>query len=168
MSVEPVRFEDGAPMLMAGLRRVHAEAAAAHGIPMQWLEFNARRPVPGAVEPAVGYGIICGYDAARREMEYMCAQRVASFEDLGAEWQRLRTPPARYAVFEHRGHASTLRQTWAGIHGDWLPRSGLRARQVPDFERYDARFDRATGAGLVEIWFPVETDTDAPFLRGPA
>jgi predicted transcriptional regulator YdeE len=110
VSIEPSRFEDGAPMLMAGLRRVHGEDAAAHGIPMQWLEFNARRPVPGAVEPAVSYG----------------------------------------------------------IHGDWLPRSGLRARQTPDFERYDARFDPATGAGLVEIWFPVETDADAPFTRGPA
>ena len=39
---------------------------------------------------------------------------------------------------------------------DWLPASGLRAVDAPDFERYDASFDTATGEGGVDICVPIE------------
>ena len=64
-------------------------------------------------------------------------------------------PAGRYAVFTHRGHISDIRRTWYTIWNKALPDAGLTARQAPDFELYDRRFDPETGRGEVEIWVPV-------------
>mgnify|MGYP003409082453 CR=1 FL=1 len=37
----------------------------------------------------------------------------------------------------------------------WLPISGMKAADAPSFERYDEKFDPATGNGGLEIWVPV-------------
>jgi AraC family transcriptional regulator len=36
-----------------------------------------------------------------------------------------------------------------------LPVSGFKAADAPNFERYDGKFDPATGDGGLEIWIPV-------------
>jgi AraC family transcriptional regulator len=41
------------------------------------------------------------------------------------------------------------------IWNQWLPASGLRAADAPNFERYDEKFDPLTGNGGLEIWLPV-------------
>jgi AraC family transcriptional regulator len=56
----------------------------------------------------------------------------------------------------HSGHISGLRATWDAIWNQWLPASGLETADTPDFELYDERFDRATGLGAIEIWFPIK------------
>ena len=38
------------------------------------------------------------------------------------------------------------------IWNQWLPASGLKAADAPNFERYDEKFDSATGNGGSEIW----------------
>ena len=38
---------------------------------------------------------------------------------------------------------------------NWLPANGARAPGVPDFERYDDRFDPERGDGELEIWVPL-------------
>ncbi|HEX5230778.1 MAG TPA: GyrI-like domain-containing protein, partial [Bradyrhizobium sp.] len=61
----------------------------------------------------------------------------------------------KYAVFAHRDHVSTIRRTINTIWNEWLPASGLKAADAPNFERYDANFDPVTGNGGLEIWIPV-------------
>jgi AraC family transcriptional regulator len=152
--LDPPRFETGRPRLMAGLRERHGFDALSDAIPGQWARFNGLGRLPGQVGD-VAYGVICGADHEARTLEYMCAVEVESFDALPAGTGRLRLPPARYAVFTHRGHVSGLKDVWTAIMNDWLPASGCEPAQTPDFELYDERFDPATGEGEIEIWIPV-------------
>jgi AraC family transcriptional regulator len=152
------RFEDSRAMLLAGLRQHHKFDEAAAGIPAQWQRFLALDlPMDGVPT----YGVMCGTDQAERRFEYMCAVEVPSFESVRADIGRMRIPAQHYAVFTHKGHVATLRQTWDAIWSQWLPTSGFRPASTPDFERYDERFNPMTGEGVIEIWFPVEKRSGA-------
>lgn len=149
------RFEHGRPMLLAGIRRHHAFAAVGTGVPAQWRDFEKVGRLPGQVG-TTAYGAICGADAAAQRMEYMCAYEVGAFEALPKELGRMRVPAAYYAVFWHAGDMAAVADAWREIFSEWLPRSGFQSGQTPDFERYDERFDPATGRGGVELWVPVK------------
>jgi AraC family transcriptional regulator len=58
-------------------------------------------------------------------------------------------------VFTHSEHISTIRRTVGTIWNHWLPKSGMKAADAPNFERYDETFDSVTGNGGLEIWVPV-------------
>jgi predicted transcriptional regulator YdeE len=148
------RFEQGRPMLLAGLRRHHTFAGMANDIPRQWEDFQKLGQLPGQIG-TTAYGAICSGDAEKQVMEYMCAVEVQSFDGLPAEIGRMRVPAASYAVFVHEGDVATIRSTWQQIFSSWLPSSGMRSANTPDFELYDERFDAATSSGVVEIWVPV-------------
>ena len=70
--------------------------------------------------------------------------------------QRRRIPDRKYAVFTYREHISTIRRSVAAIRNLWLPASGFKVADAPNFERYDERFDPLTGNGGFEIWVPVK------------
>ena len=138
-------------MLLGGIRRKHTFAGMGRDIPLQWDDFLKLGRLPGQVGD-VAYGAICGGDPKTQTMEYLCGAEVSSFDDLPKDLGRMRVPPVRYAVFLHAGNVSTLQQTWREIFSNWLPNSGFDSAHTPDFERYDERFDGATGDGGVEIW----------------
>ena len=148
------RFEQGRAMLLAGLRRHHGFAESARTIPEQWIDFTKLGELPGQIG-TVAYGAICGADSQKQTLEYLVGVEVASFDVLPAELGRMRVPPVRYAVFTHEGPVETIRTTWNAALNEWLPSSAFRSAQAPDFERYDERFDPATGSGIVEIWIGV-------------
>ncbi|MNH09208.1 Bacterial transcription activator, effector binding domain [compost metagenome] len=145
----PIRFEQGRPMLLGGLRRHHEFQQGDFG--GQWRDFGALGPLPGQLGEHA-YGVICGADAT--SCEYMCAVEVAALEVLPKTLGRMRIDPQTYAVFLHRGHVSTLPQTWQGAL-DWLARSDYESAHKPDFERYGAAFDPETGGGELEVWLAV-------------
>jgi AraC family transcriptional regulator len=64
-------------------------------------------------------------------------------------------PAQTYAVFDHRGYVSELRQTYAAIFDRWFPARGERLAPGPVLERHDPRFDVKTGRGGLEIWAPL-------------
>ena len=99
------------------------------------------------------YGATCSADPVQQMFEYMCAVEVSTFDGLSAEIGRMRVPEQRYAVFTLDGPLSGLQNLWGSIWKEWLPASGLRPANTPDFERYDERFDPKTRSGIVEIWF---------------
>lgn len=148
------RFETHRPLLVAGLsERYHCERTA--GIPGQWQRLQPHfGAIPGEV-PGVAYGVCCNADDAGN-FDYLCGVEVADFSELPADFARLRIVGARYAVFTHRDHVSTIQRTVATIWNHWLPGSGRRAADGPTFERYDAAFDPRTGHGGFEIWIPIE------------
>ena len=151
--LEPPRFEDGRPLLIAGLReRYNFESSRA--IPAQWQRFG---PHFGHVQGQVGeiaYGVCCNSDEVGN-FDYICGVEVTDFSDLPAELTRLRVPAQRYAVFFHRDHISTIRRTFSTIFNKWLPESGYEAADAPEFERYGKEFDPATGLGGLEVWIPL-------------
>jgi AraC family transcriptional regulator len=153
-NLQPPRFAIGKPLLVAGVgERYTCESGAA--IPGQWQRFHQSvDSIPGRIGK-VAYGVCCNGDDAGDIVE-VAGVEVSDFSDLPREFSRVRIPEARYAVFSHKDHISTIRRTVNTIWNQWLPASGLQAADAPNFERYDENFDSLTGNGGLEIWIPVK------------
>lgn len=152
--LKPPRFETGKAMLVAGIgdRIDHQNNGA--GIPGQWQQFNQKR---GEIPDRVGnlsFGVCCNGDDSGN-FDYIAGVEVSDFSDLPREFARVRIPEQKYAVFTHDEHISTIRRTVNTIWNHWLPVSGFKAADAPNFERYDEKFDPLTGNGGLEIWIPV-------------
>jgi AraC family transcriptional regulator len=147
------RFTTSKPLLIAGLgERYTWESGAA--IPGQWQRFHQSvANFPGRIGP-VAYGVCCNADDAGN-FDYIAGVEVPDFSDLPREFSRVRIPEAKYAVFAHRDHVSTIRRTINTVWNQWLPASGLKAVDAPSLERYGENFDPLTGYGGLEIWMPV-------------
>src|ERR1700726_2952752 len=152
-NLQPPRFETGKPLLVAGIgERYNHENGA--GIPGQWQRFNQSvENIPDRVGQ-VAYGVCCNGDDAGN-FDYISGVEVSDFSDLPHEFSRVRIPEAKYAVFTHRDHISTIRRSVNTIWNHWLPASGFKVAHAPNFERYDEKFDPLTGNGGLEIWIPV-------------
>ena len=147
------RFEISKPLLVAGLcGRYSSENGA--GIPGQWQRFHqCVADIPNRIGKLV-FGVCCNGDDAGN-FDYIAGVEVSDFSDLPREFVRVRIPEARYVVFTHKDHISTIRRTVNTIWNHWLPASGLKAADAPNFERYE-NFDPLTGDGGLEIWVPVK------------
>jgi AraC family transcriptional regulator len=152
--IKPPRFVTLKPLLIAGVgERYNCEGSAA--IPGQWQRFHQSvAGIPGRVGQ-VAYGVCCNGDDAGN-FDYIAGVEVTDFSDLPKEFSRVRIPEQKYAVFTHGEHISTIRRTINTIWNQWLPASGLKAADAPNFERYDEKFDPQTGDGGLEIWVPVK------------
>jgi AraC family transcriptional regulator len=152
-NLQPPRFETSMPLLVAGLgERYTWESGAA--IPGQWQRFQQAVPdIPSRIG-RVAYGVCCNGDDAGN-FDYIAGVEVSDFSDLPREFAKVRIPEQRYAVFTHKDHISTIRRTVNTIWNAWLPASGLKAADAPNFERYGENFDPVTGNGGLEIWVPV-------------
>ena len=150
----PPRFVNGKPQLIAGIgERYSCETSA--GVPGQWQRFHEHvHEIPAQVGD-VAYGVCCNGDDAGN-FDYVAGVEVADFSDLPREFQSVRIPEQKYAVFTHAEHISTIRRTINTIWNHWLPISGMKAADAPSFERYDVTFDPSTGNGGLEIWIPVK------------
>jgi AraC family transcriptional regulator len=152
--LKPPRFETSRPLLVAGLgeRCTHENGGA--GIPNQWQRFHHKvDEIPDRVGN-IAYGVCCNGDDSGN-FDYIAGVEVSDFSDLPREFSRVRIPAQKYAVFTHSEHISTIRRTVNTIWNHWLPSSGIKAADAPNFERYDEKFDPATGNGGLEIWIPV-------------
>jgi AraC family transcriptional regulator len=153
-TLEPPRFEDGKVLLIAGLGERYA-IDGSKAIPALWQRFT---PHIGSIPGQLGwecYGVMCNFDDDGN-FDYIAGMQVSDFSALPAEFSRVRIPEQRYAVFTHHEHVSAIGRTMHSIYNKWLPESGLQTADGPHFERYDSRFDPATGTGEFEIWVPVQ------------
>ena len=98
------------------------------------------------------YGVCANADD-EGNCTYIAGVGVATFDAIPPAFITLRIPAARYAVFEHHGHVSTIRSTFDAIWRQWQPVND--ALDAPFFERYGPAFDPHTGNGTVEIWVPI-------------
>jgi AraC family transcriptional regulator len=148
------RFETAKAFLVAGVgeRFSHENGA---GIPALWQRFHQEVVhIPGSIGQ-VAYGVCCNGDDAGN-FDYIAGVEVSDFSDLPRQFSKVRIPEQRYAVFAQREHISTIRRAVNAIWNDWLPSSGFKIADAPNFERYDENFDPATGNGGFEIWVPVK------------
>jgi AraC family transcriptional regulator len=155
-NLQPPRFATAKAMLVAGVgERYNFCDNGGANIPNQWQRFNHR---VGEIPDRVGnlaYGVCCNGDDSGN-FDYIAGVEVLDFSDLPREFARVRIPEQRYVVFTHSEHISTIRRTVSAIWNQWLPQSGLKIADAPNFERYDEKFDPATGNGGLEIWVPVK------------
>src|SRR5689334_8907774 len=149
------RFATGKPLLVAGIgERYSCENGA--GIPGQWQRFHQQvENIPARIGKVV-YGVCCNGDDAGN-FDYIAGVEVSDFSDLRREFSRVRIPEQRYAVFAHKDHISTIRRSVNTIWNHWLPASGYKIADAPNFERYDEKFDPSTGNGGFEIWVPIKS-----------
>jgi AraC family transcriptional regulator len=153
-NLQAPRFETSKPLLVAGLGERYNHEDSGAGIPGLWQRFHQSvAHIPGRIGP-VAYGVCCNGDDAGN-FDYIAGVEVADFSDLPREFSSVRIPEQKYAVFTHRDHVSTIRRTIITAWNQWLPASGLKAADAPNFERYDTNFDPLTGNGGLEIWVPV-------------
>ena len=152
--LQPPRFVTSQPLLVAGIgERISHENGGA-GIPGQWQRFHQTIHNVSRRVGSVAYGVCCNGDDAGN-FDYIAGVEVSDFSDLPREFSRVRIPDQKYAVFTHADHVATVRRTVNTIWNQWLPASGLKAADGPNFERYDQTFDPMTGHGGFEIWVPV-------------
>ena len=64
-----------------------------------------------------------------------------------------------YAVFTHRGPASSFPQTAAFIFGQWLPRSGYELDRREHFEVLPPGYRPDSPDAVEEVWIPVRNKT---------
>ena len=157
--LEP-RFENGKPLLIAGLTRTYAPAAM-HSLPAQWQAFVSHiGKIPGQVG-RTAYGI-CWQAADSPNIEYLTAVEVSTFAGLPEDFTVVSLPAAKYAIFLHRDHVSKLYETCDAI-SRWLPESGYQSAAAADpetpafFERYSEEFNPQTGMGGMEVWVPLQS-----------
>ena len=155
-AIAPARIEQGRDLLIAGLQSSYTNESRV-SIPLQWQRFGAfLGRVPGQVGQA-SYGV-CWSGDGQCDVEYLTGVEVKEAVGLPSEFQQVRLPARRYAIFEHREHISTIGATLDAIWSQWRPSSGDQCdAKSPWFERYDERFNPQTGAGVTEIWIPLRT-----------
>jgi AraC family transcriptional regulator len=108
-TLEPPRFENGKPLLIAGLGERYT-CETSKGIPAQWQRFQPHiGHVPGQTGRAA-YGVRCNSDE-EGNFDYICGVEVSDFSELPVEFSRVRVPKQRYAVFSHREHVGAIRRT---------------------------------------------------------
>ncbi|MBS1989220.1 MAG: AraC family transcriptional regulator [Cyanobacteria bacterium SZAS LIN-3] len=154
IDLEEPRFEEGRAFLMAGIaERYPCDDCAA--IPAQWQRFT---PYLGTIKGQIGrvsYGVGFNGDG-QGNFDYMCAVEVSEDAELPDGFTRLEIKPQKYAVFTHRGHISTIANTWNTIWNKWLPQSGYEYALAPNMERVGEDFNGETGLGSLEIWIPIK------------
>ena len=117
---EPARFEERGPLTIAGLGGTFT-AETRDGIPALWKRFAPHiGKVPGQVGNAA-YGVS---SMERGGIDYIAGVEVSDGAKLPHGFSEVRLTAKTYAVFEHRGHVSTIPETVGEIGRDWLPHSG--------------------------------------------
>jgi AraC family transcriptional regulator len=152
----PPRLVALGPLIIAGLaRRFSVDDFA--GIPSLWQEFHPHIATVPQRRDAATFGLVADMAAEGESYLYLAGVEVAGLADLDPRFTAIRLPAQRWAVFEHRGHVTTIASTLGAIFGVALPAAGLTAGDLPDLiERYDKRFDPWTGTGGFEIWIPLK------------
>src|ERR1700712_2108193 len=108
--LQPPRFETGKALFVAGVseRCTHENEGA--GIPNLWQRYHHKvDEIPDRVGK-VAYGVCCNGDDSGN-FDYIAGVEVTDFSDLPRDFSRVRIPAAKYAVFTHSEHISTIRRT---------------------------------------------------------
>lgn len=127
-----------------------------------WSRFNnLPHPLPGTKQDAA-YGICSPPEAADGSFDYIAAVAVEDAAALPDDLVVIDIPAQHYAVFTHRiasdNISDGIEPIMQFIWKDWLPNSGYRYANTPDFELYGPRFDVETLSGDIDIYVPVEPD----------
>lgn len=86
---------------------------------------------------------------------------------LQADWdgsqdgELLAIQAGEYAVVQVNS-AGLPRETWKWLLRGWLPASGRRERNAPEFEKYARISETGLPVGPSELWIPLEPSTQKP------
>jgi AraC family transcriptional regulator len=151
--LEPPRFEEQGILRVVGLTE-SCSFGAVIKIPAQWQRFMAYYAAIPAKLDRIPLGLTEAADDDGR-FDYTCGVEVSHFGESPKELFKIEIAPRSYAVFEHRGHVSTLPDTYSAIWNDALPSLGRTLADAPFLERPNPEFDPRTGEGGLTLWVPL-------------
>jgi AraC family transcriptional regulator len=157
--LEMPRFENGRPLLIAGLGGRYT-ADTLDDLPALWERFSIHL---GKVRGQVGraaYGACSDMFTGTGNFHYLAGVEVSDSSALPEEFSLVHIPAQRYVIFSHRKHVSMLRYTANTIWSQWFPASNYQAARATDgaadfFERYGEDFNPRLGTGDIELWIPL-------------
>lgn len=128
-ALSPIRFERRGPIHLVGLL---ADVRSNDGtsIPAQWGDFaNRLDDVPARSSTGTVGALFQNEDES---IEYLCAVEVDRAGDAPAGLSARTLPSQHYAVFQHDGHVSGIRDSWhrSGRAGFRVPPSCPRPRRL--------------------------------------
>lgn len=137
-------------MVLIGTMAVYgSQAEASENIPRQWSEFLKTHPTLD--EATKFYGASpCTDD---RKIHYLTGVPQQN-ADATIAGEPVTLAAGEYAVVRV-DDAAALRDTWGWMLTTWLPGSGYREKNAPEFERYSAISPDGFPLGPVEIWIPL-------------
>ena len=127
-----------------------SQVEASQRIPHQWREFRSAHPALGSSAEFYGASPCTG----DHKIHYFAGVATESLESL-ITGEHLTLEAGEYA-FVRVDDPALLRDTWTWLLRSWLPASGLREKNAPEFERYTDISETGTPIGPVEIWIPLE------------
>ena len=151
--LDPPRFFDEPMIRVVGLSE-RCSFDTTITIPAQWQRFMAFHDAIPEKLDRIPIGLTQPADDDGR-FEYMCGAEVRRFGEHPRELQRLEIAPRQYAVFEHRGHVSTIYESYWSIWNAAMPASGRTVADAPVIERHNPTFDPGTGEGGLTLWIPL-------------
>jgi len=83
------------------------------------------------------------------------AKEVSDFDSIPAGMESLVIETGLYAVFLHKGPASTGPKTFDYIFGTWLPASDYHPDNRPHFEILGEKYKHEDPESEEEIWVPI-------------
>lgn len=152
-TLQAPRFEHQDAILVVGLSEPCSFETTIN-IPAQWQRFMAYYEVILHKSDPIPVGVSQAPDDEGR-FRYLCGVEVARFGETSVEFETFQIAPRRYAVFEHKGHVSTLYETYAAIWNEALPALGCEVAEAPTLERHNPSFDSNTGEGGLTLWIPL-------------
>ena len=151
--LDPPRIVDEGMMRMVGLAE-RCSFDTTITIPAQWQRFM-ERDYDAILHRCEDIPIGVTYSADDDgQFLYMCAVAVHRFGRPGDRVQ-LEIEPRQYAVFEHRGHVSTIYESYRCIWNEAMPALGRAVADAPVIERHNPAFNPRTGEGGLTLWIPL-------------
>jgi AraC family transcriptional regulator len=123
-------------------------------IPAHWQRFMECYDAIPYKRDRIPIGVNYGADDDG-QFQYMCGATVHRFGECTRGLLRLEIGPRQYAVFEHRGHVSTIYATYRSIWNEAMPATGRAVADAPVIERHNPTFDPRTGEGGLTLWIPL-------------
>lgn len=90
------------------------------------------------------------------EFEKWAAIEVTDFNVTPDQMESLTVPDGLYAVFVHRGSASTVTKTYEYIFRSWLPSSDFTLDNRPHFALMGEKYKQNDQDSEEEIWIPIK------------
>jgi AraC family transcriptional regulator len=91
-----------------------------------------------------------------KNFEKWAAIEVTGFESVPAEMETFTLPGGLYAVFIHKGAASTGPKTYQYIFGTWLPNSIYALDNRPHLDILGEKYRNDDPNSEEEIWVPIK------------
>jgi predicted transcriptional regulator YdeE len=161
-----LRLEKIGPLVLAGLMRHHGRGidhyALVRQIGLQWNDYMIRRVAPPWTPEAWRYGVVMRIADGDVELPYFCGAPPPEPPEMPPGFTTLVVPALTYAVFAFDGHIFEFETFIQDVFARSLAAAGYDpasdASGTPEFiERYDWRFDPATGKGGFDMLVPVAT-----------